>query len=154
MSVERIDRRTACRRFAAVSAAAMLGTQSRAIAAAAPFQLHYALASSLYGTLPLADVVAEAPRIGARVIDLWPRPHADQREQMDAMGEEAFGELLHRHGVTLGMTTRYDLGPLKLADELRLVKRLGGRLVVTGSVGPKNVEGAEAPRPSPSSSSR
>lgn len=108
------------------------------------FELKYALASSMYGQLPLADVVGETHKIGADFIDLWPMRHANQREQMEEMGHDKFAELLKKHGVTLGMTTRYDLGPFGLDDELQVLKKFGGSMIVSGSKGPKNVTGAEA----------
>jgi sugar phosphate isomerase/epimerase len=82
-------------------------------------------------------------KTGASSIDLWPRHHADQREQVEAMGHERFAELLKRHGVRLGMTTRYDLGPFGLGKEFPFLARFGARLVVTGSVGPRDLSGPE-----------
>jgi sugar phosphate isomerase/epimerase len=93
----------------------------------------YILASSLYGTTPLADVLAEVKKTGAERIDLWPRVHANHREQVEEMGHDRFGSLLKEHGVQLGMTTRYDLGPFGLEQELGFVKKFGGRLIVTGA---------------------
>lgn len=105
--------------------------------------LTYALASSMYGTLPLGEIVPEMPKVGAKYLDLWPRPHGNQREQLDELGDEAFGELLAEHGVQLGMLTRYDLGPLRLADELPVAQRHGAKLIITGSTGPKGLRGVE-----------
>jgi len=141
-SEPRWTRRAFCRVACAASASAVL---SPCFAAGAePFRLRYVLGSCMYGKTKLAEIVPEAPKTGTQRIDLWPVPHGDQREQMDAMGLDKFAALLAANKVRLGMTTRYDLGPLRLADELRLVSKLGGRLVVTGSVGPKNVAGPEA----------
>lgn len=98
----------------------------------------------MYGKLPLAEIVGEVHKIGAEWIDLWPEHHANQREQMEEMGHDKLVDLLQEHKVTLGMTTRYDLGPLGLDDEVRVLQKFGGSLVVTGSKGPKNVTGAEA----------
>jgi len=135
-------RRTFCRVAAAASAAVIMcpGLAEPA----QPFRLRYVLGSSMYGKTKLAEIVPEVRKTGAEHIDLWPVPHGDQREQMDAMGVDRLTELLATHQVRLGMTTRYDLGPLGLADELRLLGKLGGQLLVTGSVGPKDVSGAEA----------
>ena len=132
----RITRRQACRLLAAGSAAACLPLDTPSAAGPPKFQLHYALASSMYGKLPLEEIAGEVHKIGAERIDLWPEHHANQREQMEAMGHQRFAELLAKHGVKLGMTTRYDLGPFNLADEIRMLKRFGGSLVVTGSAGP------------------
>ena len=102
------------------------------------FRLNYLLGTSMYGTLPLAEIMPEVHAIGAREVDVWPRVHGNQREQIDAMGVEAFRALLATHDVGFGMSTRYDLGPFALADEIRFVKSLGGRMIVTGS---NNAEG-------------
>jgi len=102
------------------------------------FSLRYNLASSMFGELTLDEILPEASRIGANTIDIWPRPHGNQREQWDAMGDNAFVTLLKTYGVQLGMITRYDLGPYGLEDELRLAGNLGARLIVTGS---GNIEG-------------
>lgn len=98
-----------------------------------PFSLRYALASSLYGCLPLAEVVPAAREVGDGRIDLWPLRHADHREQADAMGREGLRALLEAHDVNLALTTRYDLGPFGLREEFDYVASFGGSLVVTGS---------------------
>ncbi len=97
------------------------------------FQLQYILASSLFGTTALGEILPEVKRSGSEYIDIWPRRHADQREQIEKMGHGAFQELLRRHGVKLGISTRYDLGPYRLQDEISFVKKFGGRLIVCGA---------------------
>lgn len=120
------------------AAIAACGPRKNARAAAAgSFSLRYILASSLYGRLPLEEVLSQVRKTGAAHVDLWPEGHANQREQMEALGHERFAALLEKHGVGLGMTTRYDLGPFRLQDELRVLHRFGARLVVTGSRGGK-----------------
>lgn len=108
------------------------------------FRLRYILASSLYGKLPLGEILPEVRKTGAEHVDLWPEGHANQREQMEAMGRDRFAALLEKHGVRLGMTTRYDLGPLRLQDEMAVLNKFGARLVVTGSRAGKEVSGAKA----------
>ncbi len=105
-------------------------------AAEPPFRFRYLLASCMYGTLPLADVLPEVAKCGCEGIDLWPKVHANQREQADELGRDAFGELLAKHQVRLAMTTRYDLGPFALQPEMDYLKHFGGRLIVTGSAKP------------------
>ena len=143
-----VSRRAACGLIAAGTAAALGGTAARSAGTSSreptgPFRLRYILASSLYGRLKLEDIVPEAGKTGAEWIDLWPEVHANQREQMDAMGHDQFAALLREHGVRLGMTTRYDLGPFGLREEMKIVRRLGGSLIVTGSHGPTGLSGAE-----------
>lgn len=141
-----ITRREACK--LALGAAAALG-MARPVAAAGDqsgekkaFSLRYILASSLYGMGKIEDILPEVRKTGADAIDLWPKHHADQREQVEALGHERFAELLQKHRVRLGISTRYDLGPFKLAGEMRVVKNLGGRMIVTGSTGTKAKDAA------------
>lgn len=142
MTNAKLHRRQMCQILAAGAVGACL--PRGLMAADSKFCLKYALASSMYGKLPLADVVGETHKIGAEYIDLWPLRHANQREQMEEMGHDKFAELLKKHDVKLGMTTRYDLGPLGLDDECQVLKKFGGSLIISGSKGPKNVTGAEA----------
>lgn len=106
-------------------------------------KLNYALASSLFGVEPLHEILAVMSRCGAEWIDLWPLRHGNQREQVEEMGREKFRDLLKQYDVKLGLTTRYDLGPFALADEMKFVAEFGGRMIVTGPVGPKGQKGDE-----------
>ena len=108
-----------------------------------PFELNYILASCMYGTLPLAEIVPEVKKIGSEHIDIWPRVHGNQREQVESMGNAAFAALLATHGVGLGISTRFDLGPFGLEEEMAFAQEFGASLIVTGSTGPKNLTGEE-----------
>lgn len=122
------------RQFAAASGAALIGTMSgRRAWAASEFRLNYILGSPMYGTTPLAEVLPEVKATGATHIDIWPRPHANHREQVAEMGLERFADRLRQQDVGLGVITRYDLGPYQLQDEMRVLKQLGGRVIVTGA---------------------
>jgi sugar phosphate isomerase/epimerase len=114
---------------------------SQADAAKPAFQLNYLVGSAMYGDLPLATVIEETPKTGATHLDVWPRKHGTQREQMDEMGHEKVMELLAKYGVKLASTTRYDLGPFKLEDEIPIVKKFGGKAIVTGGVGKAGLAG-------------
>ena len=107
------------------------------------FKLNYILASCMYGTLPLAEIVPEVKKIGSERIDIWPRVHGNQREQVKSMGNDAFAELLATHGVGLGISTRFDLGPFGLEEEMAFAQEFGASLIVTGSEGPKDLAGEE-----------
>jgi sugar phosphate isomerase/epimerase len=50
------------------------------------------------------------------------------------MGYDKFGELLQRNDVKLAATTRFDLGPFKLQEEIRFLRKFGGRVIVVGSL--------------------
>jgi sugar phosphate isomerase/epimerase len=119
------------RRGFLASAAALAAAP--ALAAPSTFRFRYLLASCMYGTLPLAEILPEVAKIGAEGIDLWPKVHGNQREQADELGREAFAELLKKHNTRLAMTTRYDLGPFKLESEVEYVKHFGGSMIVTES---------------------
>ena len=108
-----------------------------------PFELDYILASCMYGTLPLAEIVPEVKRIRSERIDIWPRVHGNQREQVESMGNAAFAALLATHGVGLGISTRFDLGPFGLEEEMAFAQEFGASLIVTGSTGPKGLAGEE-----------
>lgn len=111
-----------------------------ALAGETPWKLNYMLASSMYGSLPLADILPEVKKSGATAIELWPKKHGTQREELDAIGLDKFAAMLKEHGIAFGGTTRYDLGPFKLTEEIGIVKKLGGSFIVTGGSGEwKNV---------------
>jgi sugar phosphate isomerase/epimerase len=107
------------------------------------FRFRYLLASSMYGTADLEEILPEVSRTGASAIDIWPKVHGNQREQIDEMGEGRFATLLDQHHVSLGCITQYKLGPFGLQDEMRLAQRLGCQTIVTGAVGPVNLTGSE-----------
>ncbi len=137
-----ITRRQACRLLAAAPVAMRLA-KSGGAEPARPFALRYLLASSIYGCTRLEEILPEVRKAGAEGIDLWPKIHANQREQVEAMGHERFAELLRQHQVRLAMTTRYDLGPFRLHDEFPFLARFGAKLVVTSSAGPADLSGPE-----------
>lgn len=138
-------RREICR-MAAAGTLLGWGAHGAADDAERSFSLRYILASSMYGTARLEEILPQAAKTGATHIDIWPRVHADQREQIEAMGHDRFSELLQKYNVRMGMSTCYTLGPLRLQDEMRFVKKFGGSLLISGSVGPQNVAGADCKR--------
>jgi sugar phosphate isomerase/epimerase len=135
---------TTRRQFLQTLAAASVAPALPGLAAAKPFKLQYLLSSALFGDMKLAQVLPEVKPAGCVGLDLWGKQHATHREEVDAMGVDAFEALLKKHSVRLICSTRYPLGPFALQPEMPLVKRLGGSLIVCGPKGPKNVTGAEA----------
>ena len=131
------------RRQFVASCAASAVFHRAASAAESDFLFKYLLGSCMYGYTRLEDIVPEVAKTGAAALDIWPKPHGDQREQLDAMGEAAFQKLLDMHKVQLGCITQYKLGPFGLRDEMRLAKRLGCHTMVTGGKGPKGLKGSE-----------
>ncbi|SVC06603.1 uncharacterized protein METZ01_LOCUS259457, partial [marine metagenome] len=79
-----------------LGAAAAL-TTAPALAARPKFRLNYILSSSMYGTLPLKTILPEVAKTGAGTIDIWPRVHGNQREQIEEMGHEKFAALQKQH---------------------------------------------------------
>ena len=135
------------RRFLQTSSAAL--ASSAFVAATAEdqkksnFAFRYIVGSSMYGELPLAEILPDVPKTGATHIDIWPRKHGNQREQVEEMGGEAFAEMLKKHKLKLGCSTRYDLGPFGLQEEMKFVQGLGGDLLICGGKGPKGLKGEE-----------
>ncbi len=130
------------RRFAGGMAGAFAGLGA-GLRAASPEAFRYVLSSCMYGTMDLAEIIPEVHKIGAEHIDIWPRVHGNQREQMEAMGHDAFADLLGRHGVKLGVLTHYDLGPFGLQDEMLVARKLGAEVLICGGKGPTDLTGAD-----------
>ncbi len=107
------------------------------------FQLNYMLASCMYGYMYLGEILPEVGKCGATHLDIWPKKHGDQREQLTDLGEVRFAQLLRKHNVQLGCITQYALGPFGLTEEFQLANRLGCRLIVTGGEGPKGLVGPD-----------
>ena len=139
-----IENRLSRRRFLAHTA---IGTACTTVSPSAlakrKFKLNYILSSSMYGTLSLEEIIPEVRKTGATSIDIWPRVHGNQREQMEKMGHEAFSALLRRHNIRLGCITRYDLGPFKLQTEMKTCAKFAGDLLICGGSGPRGLKGAE-----------
>ena len=130
------------RQFVAACAASAMFHRA-ASAAESDFRFNYLLGSCMYGYTGLEKIVPEVRKTGATAIDIWPKVHGNQREQLDAMGEDSFRTLLKQHEVGLGCITQYKLGPFGLQNEMRLAQRLGCRTMVTGGRGPKGLKGSE-----------
>lgn len=134
------------RRFISVAAAGScsLLTAGIPIAGAKPgFKLNYLIGSSMYGYFDLKDILPEIKKAGASAIDIWPRVHGNQREQVAEMGEEAFKRLLRKNKVELGCITQFTLGAYNLQEEMRFAARMGCKTIVTGIEGKKGQSGAE-----------
>jgi sugar phosphate isomerase/epimerase len=125
----------------AATAAATLPRLARGLEPNPEWSPRYLLSSCMYGYQKVETILGEVAKTGAAAIDLWPKAHGDQREQLDAMGEEKFASLLRAHDVALGCITQYKLGPFGLRDEMRLASRLGCHTIVTGGKGPADQKG-------------
>lgn len=107
------------------------------------FQLNYIVGSCMYGYMYIGEILPEIARCGAASLDLWPKKHGNQREQLQDLGEDLFARMLAADNVSVGCITQYKLGPFGLQDEMRLAQRLGCRTIVTGGVGPKGLAGTD-----------
>ncbi len=105
------------------------------------FRLHYIVASCMYGTSPLEEILLEVPKCGASHIEIWAEPHGRQREEIDELGIERVQELLAANQVQLGAFTCFKYGIFNMQGEMDLVKQLGGDLVICNSRGPRDLEG-------------
>jgi len=98
------------------------------------FALNYILGSSMYGGLKLADIAGEVRKTGAEYIDIWPKKHGTQREQMETMGHEAVAALLKKHKVKLGILTHYDLGPYRLHQDMPTAAKFGAKMLISAGM--------------------
>ncbi|NOX55708.1 MAG: sugar phosphate isomerase/epimerase [Planctomycetes bacterium] len=127
--------------LAAAAVSSSLPLASAAGPAKKPFRLTYILASCMYGKLPLATILPEVHKTGAEYIEIWAERHGNQREQIDQMGVEAFARMLREHNVKLGSFTCFKLGIFRMQPEMRVVKQLGGDMVICNSGGPRGLTG-------------
>ena len=102
----------------------------------------------MYGRLPLKEILPEVTKTGSDTIDIWPAVHGSQREQVEAMGHEAFAAMLRAHNTAqgtlrMGCITRYDLGPFGLQKEMAFAKKFGTKLMVCGGRGRRDLTGPE-----------
>lgn len=125
-------------------AAAACLPKTRASAKLQAFEINYVLSSALYGDMKLEAILPELARAGAVGLDVWGKPHGTQREEIEAMGVEAFAAMLSDHRARLHVSTRYPLGPFGLQAEMPVVKKLGGKILVCGATGPKDPQGEAA----------
>ncbi|MEC8554200.1 MAG: sugar phosphate isomerase/epimerase [Planctomycetota bacterium] len=140
--VSQLNRRSFQRGCLGAAAGTLAASNAFAIAAVQQkFDFNYMLASCMYGYQYLGEILPEVAKVGASAIDIWPKVHGNQREQLDDLGEEKFAEMLAKHNVKLGCITQYKLGPFGLQEEMRLARRLGCRTIVTGGAGPKDAKG-------------
>lgn len=116
--------------------AAVRGGSATAAPTAERWQPRWILASALYGTFPLAEILPEVAKTGAGMIDLWPKPHGTQREEIDTLGAEKVRAMLAAAGVRLGGIACYKVGAFNLAGEFALAKRLGGEGTVLVTTAP------------------
>jgi sugar phosphate isomerase/epimerase len=140
MGILKFNRRQVCKALAFAPLAASLPVATKP-EKDSTFRLRYIVASSMYGRMKLSEILPEIRKAGAEFIDIWPEGHANQREQIEEMGNQQFAEMLKRHRIKLGILTHYDLGPYNLKDEIKVAKKLGGSMIVCGSRGPGNLKG-------------
>ncbi|HEY1107969.1 MAG TPA: sugar phosphate isomerase/epimerase [Opitutaceae bacterium] len=106
-------------------------TLGRAATAANTYKPRYVLSTSLYGTLPVAEIADQVAALGCDGLDVWAGRWGNQREQIDAMGQEAFAALLAQKRTRVCCYTCMDTGMnIKAEPPLRAMRKLGGDTVV------------------------
>jgi sugar phosphate isomerase/epimerase len=101
-----------------------------------PFRLRYIVASAMYGTAPLAEIVPQVRKCGAEHIEIWAEPHGNQREQIDERGVPATRKLFEEYDVQLGSFTCFKHGIFDMQGEMNLVRDLGGDMVICNTPKP------------------
>jgi len=126
----------------ALISAGTLGGLQKPLFAKSNYQFNYVMCSAMYGNFKLEDILPEVHKIGAHGIDLWPKVHADHREQAAAMGNEAFKELLSKNNVKIKGMACYKLGPFGLQNEMKYAKEVSGSGVtfVCAARGPRKLQ--------------
>jgi sugar phosphate isomerase/epimerase len=145
MNVPLMTRRDFCTAAAATATAAVASglVQRASIGKETPgFELEYIVGSCMYGYQYVGEIFPQVRKTGATAIDIWPKVHGNQREQLDDLGEEKFAAMLKQHEITLGCITQYKLGPFGLQDEMRVAQRFGCQTIVTGGKGPVGLKGS------------
>ena len=77
-------------------------TSSAMASTTAGFEFKYIVASCMYGYMYLGEILPEVAQSGASHIDIWPKRHGNQREQLHDMGEELFLSMLQKHKLHVG----------------------------------------------------
>jgi sugar phosphate isomerase/epimerase len=142
MNDQHLSRRGFCAATAATLAGGLRPSELRA-ADSNEFHLKYILGSCMFGYQYVGEIFPEVRKTGATAIDIWPKVHGNQREQLTDLGEEKFAAMLKQHNITLGCITQYKRGPFGLRDEMRVAQRFGCPTMVTGGKGPKGLKGSE-----------
>ena len=140
MSHHRQTRREFVTGAAALAAGTTFGRLTQA-ESKKKFRLNYIVGACMYGTKPLAEILPEVRKCGASTVEFWARPHGNQREQVDELGVGAVQELLKKNKVRLGSMTCFKYGVFGMQPEMKLVKALGGDMVICNTVGPRNLKG-------------
>ena len=140
MQVETQTRRKFLAGAGALAAGATLGGMAAA-ESKEKFRIRYIVGACMYGTKPLAEILPEVRKCGAETVEFWARPHGNQREQVDKLGVEAVQALLKKNKVRLGSMTCFKYGVFGMQPEMKLVKALGGDMVICNTVGPRNLKG-------------
>ena len=131
------------RQMLQASAATLASTALTGAVPADDFKLEYIVGSCMYGYLYIGEILPEVAKCRATAIDIWPKVHGNQREQLADLGEDLFATMLKKHHVSLGCITQYKLGPFGLQNEMKLAQQFGCQTMVTGGRGRKGLKGAE-----------
>lgn len=105
---------------------------SNAEAKSGAFKLRYVLSTNLCGTLPIADIVPEVHAAGCEGLDVWAGCWGNQREQIDALEQDAFAAMPKERAVGFATYTCMDPGFMKSEPHMRAMRRFGGDTIVAG----------------------
>ena len=112
-----------------------------AVAKDEDFRLRYTVASCMYGYAPVEEVLSQLALCRAESIDLWPKVHGDQREQVDAMGMDEFQQLLEKHKTRVDVISAYRFNIFDLEPEIKFAQSIGCPMLVTMAKGATGLSG-------------
>lgn len=136
---QHLSRRRFQQQLAALAGATLTSTWAVSTAPAGDsksFALRYIVASAMYGKAALEEILPEVAKCGAEYLEIWAERHGNQREQIDVLGVDETRRLFEKYHVKLGSFTCFKYGIFNMQDEMKLVKALGGDMVICNTPKP------------------
>ncbi len=126
-----LTRRSFCAASAMAVGSAVMPRPLADAAESEPFQLKYILGSCMYGYQYVGEILPEVRKTGATALDIWPKVHGNQREQLTDLGEGVSQFLHHPNAQKDTPTVKLRGLDPQQSDEIKAVH--GGKAFRTGA---------------------
>lgn len=136
-----MNRRDCLKSIGAAGAVASLPQTLKAVNG--KFAIDYVLASTLYGDMKLSRVLPEQEYTGCLGLDIWSNPYGAHRAEIDRIGVDEFAQMVKKNSASVRVFTCYDRGCFGLQPEMPVLKRLSGKILVSGSPKAEGLSGKE-----------